>query len=123
MKVEQRIDRIGQRYAKVRIVNLAYKDIVEADVYFSLGNRINWFEGVIGKLQPILSRLPKEFERVTLERKENREAAQSSSVIAFPSFSPPLPTLVLPIARSQQSGTRQQVRQFVLLPHAGVEGI
>lgn len=79
MKVEQRIgriDRIGQRYAKVRIVNLAYKDTVEADVYFSLGSRINWFEGVIGKLQPILSRLPKEFERVTLERKENREAAR-----------------------------------------------
>ncbi|HEY7423604.1 MAG TPA: helicase-related protein, partial [Gemmataceae bacterium] len=79
MKVEQRIgriDRIGQRYAKVRVVNLAYNDTVEADVYFSLGNRINWFEGVIGKLQPILSRLPKEFERVTLERKENREAAR-----------------------------------------------
>jgi hypothetical protein len=79
MKVEQRvgrIDRIGQKYPVMRVINLAYKDTVEADVYFSLGQRINLFQGIVGKLQPILSRLPKEFEAVALEKKENREAAR-----------------------------------------------
>lgn len=79
MKVEQRIgriDRIGQKYAKIRVINLAYQDTVEADVYFALGQRINLFEGLVGRLQPILSRLPKQFEAVALEKKENREAAR-----------------------------------------------
>jgi SNF2 family DNA or RNA helicase len=79
MKVEQRIgriDRIGQRYPKIRVINLAYQDTVEADVYFALGQRINLFEGLVGRLQPILSRLPRQFEEVALERKENREAAR-----------------------------------------------
>jgi SNF2 family DNA or RNA helicase len=79
MKVEQRIgriDRIGQRFPKIRVINLAYLDTVEADVYFALGKRINLFEGMVGRLQPILSRLPKQFEEVALEKKENREAAR-----------------------------------------------
>ena len=79
MKVEQRIgriDRIGQKYPKIRVVNFAYEDTVEADVYFALGRRINLFQGIVGKLQPILSRLPQEFERVALERPEHREAAR-----------------------------------------------
>ena len=69
MDVEQRIgriDRIGQEREVIRIVNLAYEDTVEADIYFSLGNRINLFQGIVGKLQPILSRLPEQFERVKL---------------------------------------------------------
>jgi hypothetical protein len=58
MKVEQRvgrIDRIGQKYPVIRVINLAYKDTVEADVYFSLGQRINLFHGIVGKLQPSCS--------------------------------------------------------------------
>jgi len=76
MKVEQRIgriDRIGQEREVIRIVNLAYEDTVEADIYFSLGNRINLFQGIVGKLQPILSRLPEQFERVALARRDRRE--------------------------------------------------
>jgi hypothetical protein len=79
MKVEQRIgriDRIGQRYPIIRVINFAYEDTVEADVYFALGRRINLFQGIVGKLQPILSRLPQEFERVSLERPEHRDAAR-----------------------------------------------
>lgn len=79
MKVEQRIgriDRIGQKYPKIRIINLAYKDTVEADIYFALGKRIHLFEGLVGKLQPILSRLPKQFETVVLADKGTREAAR-----------------------------------------------
>ena len=79
MKVEQRIgriDRIGQRFAKIRVINLAYRETVEADVYFALGARINLFEGLVGRLQPILSSLPKKFEEVVLGKKENQEAAR-----------------------------------------------
>ena len=61
MRVEQRIgriDRLGQRYPEIRIVNLHYADTVEADVYHALRERIGLFENVVGKLQPILARLP-----------------------------------------------------------------
>ena len=61
MRVEQRIgriDRLGQRYDRVRIVNLHYEDTVESDVYAALRERIGSFESVVGRLQPILSRLP-----------------------------------------------------------------
>ena len=39
MRVEQRIgrvDRLGQKYKEIRIINLHYKDTVEADVYNAL---------------------------------------------------------------------------------------
>ncbi len=60
MRVEQRIgriDRLGQKYSEVRIVNMHYKDTVESDVYDALRKRIKLFESVVGKLQPILSTL------------------------------------------------------------------
>ncbi len=79
MKVEQRIgriDRIGQKFPKIRVINLAYRETVEADVYFALGHRINLFEGLVGRLQPILSSLPKKFEQIVLEKKEHQDAAR-----------------------------------------------
>ena len=57
MKVEQRIgriDRIGQRRPEVRVRHFMYEGTVEADVYAALGDRIDWFETVVGDLQPIL---------------------------------------------------------------------
>jgi hypothetical protein len=62
MRVEQRIgriDRVGQEHPKVRIINLHYSDTVEADVYAALRDRIGLFESVVGRLQPILARLPR----------------------------------------------------------------
>ncbi|MGC8761917.1 MAG: DEAD/DEAH box helicase [Bryobacteraceae bacterium] len=79
MKVEQRIgrvDRLGQQRPRVKILNFAYKDTVEADVYFAVGERIQLFQGIVGRLQPILSRLPRRFEEVTLASREAREAAR-----------------------------------------------
>ena len=61
MRVEQRIgriDRLGQRHANVRIANFHYRDTVEADVYEALRERIGSFDTVVGRLQPILARLP-----------------------------------------------------------------
>ncbi len=80
MKVEQRIgriDRIGQVFKVIRIYNLAYQDTVEADVYFKIGERINLFQGIVGKLQPILSRLPKKFEEYTLGKAADREESRA----------------------------------------------
>jgi hypothetical protein len=61
MRVEQRIgriDRLGQKYPDIRIVNLHYADTVETDVYVALRHRIGLFEKVVGSLQPILARMP-----------------------------------------------------------------
>src|SRR5690606_3157117 len=52
MRVEQRIgriDRLGQQHAAIRIVNLHYRDTVEADVYAALRSRIGLFEHVVGR--------------------------------------------------------------------------
>ena len=79
MKVEQRIgriDRLGQARPKVRILNFAYKDTVEADVFFAVGERIQLFQGIVGRLQPILSKLPRRFEEVALASREARDAAR-----------------------------------------------
>jgi SNF2 family DNA or RNA helicase len=69
MRVEQRIgriDRLGQEHPIIRIVNLHYDDTVETDVYRALRNRIGLFESVVGKLQPILSQLPKRISATVL---------------------------------------------------------
>ena len=58
MKLEQRIgriDRIGQRKAVIRIVNLFYKDTVEYDAYMAMAERIKSFTENVGSLQPILA--------------------------------------------------------------------
>jgi len=83
MKVEQRIgriDRIGQKFPKIRIINLAYKDTVEADVYFAVGKRIQLFQGLVGKLQPILSTLPKRIEAAVLSAKGSKDAERQRLV-------------------------------------------
>lgn len=62
MRVEQRIgriDRLGQRFEQIRIVNLHYANTVEADVYDALRRRIGLFQSVVGGLQPILARMPR----------------------------------------------------------------
>lgn len=76
MKVEQRIgriDRLGQKFDDIRIVNLHYEDTVETDVYRALKERIDLFVNFVGKLQPILARLPKAISDITLGRPHERE--------------------------------------------------
>lgn len=73
MRVEQRIgriDRLGQRFERVCIVNLHYADTVETDVYCALRNRIGLFQSVVGKLQPILAKLPSLIADSVLKRKK-----------------------------------------------------
>ncbi|NCC26725.1 MAG: helicase [Gammaproteobacteria bacterium] len=83
MRVEQRIgriDRLGQEHPEIRIVNLHYQDTVEADVYDALRHRINLFQSFVGRLQPILARLPRAITEVALGRPEDRERARANLV-------------------------------------------
>lgn len=69
MRVEQRIgriDRLGQRFDDIRIVNLHYKDTVETEVYCALSSRIRLFEDMVGGLQPILSAVSREIGAMAL---------------------------------------------------------
>ena len=81
MRVEQRIgriDRLGQRHPTIRIVNLHYKDTVETDVYRALRERIGLFQSVVGRLQPILARLPRTISETVLSGRgrSRQEAAE-----------------------------------------------
>jgi hypothetical protein len=70
MRVEQRIgriDRLGQDYPEIQIVNLHYQDTVEADIYRVLRARINLFEKFVGGLQPILSQLSGRIKDIVLQ--------------------------------------------------------
>ena len=83
MKVEQRIgriDRLGQEYDQIRIVNLHYEDTIETDVYRALRDRIQLFHTFVGKLQPILARLPGAISGVTLSTQSERERVKTDLV-------------------------------------------
>ena len=80
MRVEQRIgriDRLGQQHETIRIINLHYADTVEADVYQAIKDRILDFEKLVGRLQPILSKVGDTIQQLALtspeERVENTE--------------------------------------------------
>ncbi len=76
MRVEQRIgriDRLGQKHKTIRIVNLHYEGTVETDIYRVLRERINLFQTVVGRLQPILSRLPGDISKNVLEGRNREE--------------------------------------------------
>ncbi len=69
MRVEQRIgriDRLGQKFESIKIVNLHYHDTVETEVYLALSGRIKLFEDMVGGLQPILSAISREIGLLAL---------------------------------------------------------
>ena len=80
MKVEQRIgriDRLGQLHPTIRIVNLHYSGTVETDVYVALRQRIQLFQSVVGRLQPILAQLPRTITSAILRSPRANEAARA----------------------------------------------
>ncbi len=83
MKVEQRIgrvDRLGQLFPRIAIVNLMYKDTVETDVYRALRSRIKLFTAVVGKLQPILSAIPARIAAVALSAPGDQQQARANLI-------------------------------------------
>lgn len=83
MRVEQRIgriDRLGQKFEDIQIINLHYDDTVETDVYRALGERIGLFKRFVGKLQPILATLPSRIAQAALARRGDGEDMRQSLV-------------------------------------------
>lgn len=84
MRVEQRIgriDRLGQRFPRIRIVNLHYENTVETDVYRALRLRIGLFSRFVGKLQPILASLPRQLsETMLIAPREQRERVRDTLI-------------------------------------------
>lgn len=78
MRVEQRIgrvDRIGQRYGEVWIRNYFYEDTIEARVYQALSRRIDWFQDVVGPLQPILAHVGQAIQALAMVPEAERQQA------------------------------------------------
>ena len=78
MRVEQRIgriDRIAQRYEEVWIRNYFYEDTVEARVYQALSRRIDWFQDVVGPLQPILAHVGRTIQALAMVPEAERQQA------------------------------------------------
>ena len=76
MRVEQRIgriDRIGQKYDVVRIHNYFFRDTVEAVVYDRLSDWIDWFEHVVGNLQPILHDVGRAITKLAMMERHQRD--------------------------------------------------
>ena len=91
MKVEQRIgriDRIGQRRREVRIRHFMYEGTVEADVYAALGDRIDWFETVVGDLQPILQAVQRTIQQAAMATGPEREELIRRGIESLQSFDP-----------------------------------
>ncbi len=69
MRVEQRIgriDRIGQEHDVVEIINYAYEDSVDGDIYEQLEERLNLFENVVGPTRPILNSIESDIESAVM---------------------------------------------------------
>ncbi len=86
MRVEQRIgriDRIGQDHEEVWISNYFYKDTIEDKIYQRLADRINWFEVVVGDLQPILAEIGETTRRLAMLPPTEREAQLEIAIKAL----------------------------------------
>lgn len=86
MRVEQRIgriDRIGQKYEEVWISNYFYQDTIEDVIYQRLSDRINWFEDVVGDLQPILAEVGETTRRLAMLPADQRKALMAAEIDAL----------------------------------------
>lgn len=69
MRVEQRIgriDRIGQENPVVEIINYAYENSVDGDIYEELENRLDLFEDVVGPMRPVLNSLESDIKQAVM---------------------------------------------------------
>lgn len=86
MRVEQRIgriDRIGQTYDEVWISNYFYQDTIEDRIYQRLADRIDWFQVVVGNLQPILAKVSEATRRLAMIPVSEREAQFEKEIEAL----------------------------------------
>lgn len=86
MRVEQRIgriDRIGQEYKVVWVSNYFYQETIEDLIYQRLADRIDWFEVVVGDLQPILTEVGEVTRRLAMLPAKEREAQLEKEIEAL----------------------------------------
>jgi superfamily II DNA or RNA helicase len=95
MKVEQRIgriDRIGQENEVVKIINYAYEDGIDKEIYERLDDRLSLFDDVVGDTRPVLTGVESEISELALEGgdqtdiedlvdEKEREAAEMKSKV------------------------------------------
>jgi len=87
-RIEQRIgriDRIGQRYPVVRVVNMFLKDSVDDRVYTLLRQRCGLFEHFVGAMQPVLARARRmlmERESLDVRALENTTAQVEADILS-----------------------------------------
>ena len=75
MRLEQRIgrvDRIGQTFDTVWIWSYFLEGTIEAEVYRRLVDRIDWFTGVVGPVQPILHQVGQAVKTLALMSRDMR---------------------------------------------------
>ncbi|MDE0674869.1 MAG: helicase-related protein [bacterium] len=83
MRLEQRIgrvDRIGQRFDAVNIWSYFLEGTIEAQVYRRLRDRIDWFKGVVGPLQPILHSVEQTIRDLALQSPPQRNVALDAAL-------------------------------------------
>jgi SNF2 family DNA or RNA helicase len=76
MKLEQRIgrlDRIGQKSEKIFIYNFFLEGTIETDIIYALNKRINLFQESIGKLEPIIGKIEKNFKELIFTEDDNKQ--------------------------------------------------
>ncbi|MBX5493298.1 MAG: DEAD/DEAH box helicase [Chloroflexi bacterium] len=144
MRVEQRIgrlDRIGQRYPVVWIRNCFYADTIEARVYERLSDRIDWFQTVVGTLQPILGQVARSLQTLAMlppaERAQRLETelaqlrrdldAQESAALELDALAeaaplPAPPTTPVTLADLEQVLTQAPELRARFAPHPALPG-
>jgi SNF2 family DNA or RNA helicase len=84
MRVEQRIgriDRIGQKNEVVQIINYAYKDSIDGDIYEELEGRLQLFENVVGPMRPVLNSIEQEIKDAVMGRTTEQESAEATQQV------------------------------------------
>jgi ERCC4-related helicase len=79
MQVEQRIgrlDRMGQKSERIRIVNFVINGTIESNIFERLYSRIQIFENAVGDLEAILGESIKELSEVVYAKKLSPEEQQ-----------------------------------------------
>lgn len=80
MRIEQRIgriDRIGQEYEEVEILNYFYEDSIDTKIYDRLSDRIGLFEDVVGEMQPILTQVEGRIRSVAFGDESEEDAVNA----------------------------------------------
>ena len=96
MRLEQRIgriDRIGQKADKIRIVNMFCTNTIEDDILQKLYTKINIFKESIGELDDILGKQTQEIERELLAPDLSKEQKQQRAEAAIGKFYTELQTI------------------------------